>query len=78
MSWGSWNKAQHPPYTNYRHYFKEVIDYIFYTPESMKVEMILKLPSGGIETHFWQDSLTTLWNKHPPKKRRSEEQDNMH
>jgi mRNA deadenylase 3'-5' endonuclease subunit Ccr4 len=35
----------HPQYTNYRHYFKETLDYIFYTPKNTKVNKILDIPN---------------------------------
>ena len=40
----------HPPFTNYRHYFKENIDYIFYTPKNTKVNKLLDIPdiSGNL------------------------------
>ena len=34
----------HPEFTNYRHFFKENIDYIFYTPNVMKVTKLLDVP----------------------------------
>ena len=45
LAWATQNEAKHPPWSTYFEDYKGMLDYIFFTKESMRVTRILDLPS---------------------------------